>query len=159
MSSNSDVSEQTLSMPPLQSRARSTYILVGDNIDKTISARHMTMEHQSQSLHYFHFYAAQDRIDFLHLDNASPIGNVADLPLSTFLPSAEDCDTLHNNYVVLIAWEVVQRLSYFSSFSDCVPQHIEHQYSGELACKSNIVSKFYIVHIYIYIYIYVYIYI
>ena len=40
---------------------------------------HMSMEHQSQSLHYFQYYAALDRVDFHHLSNSEPIGNVSEL--------------------------------------------------------------------------------
>ena len=61
--------------------SRCSYILVGDNIDKTVTAGHMTMDHQSQSLHYFHCYAALDQINFHDLNNSSPIGNVDTLPL------------------------------------------------------------------------------
>lgn len=121
-------------------RGALTYILVGDNIDKTVTARHMTMDHQSQSLHYFHCYAALDRIDFQDLNNSSPIGNVDTLPLSTFLPSMEDCDTLRNNYIVLLAREIVEKVPYLEVFADSVPEHIVHRYTKELSCKSSIVS-------------------
>ena len=117
-----------------------SYILVGDNIDKTVTVRHMTMDHQSQSLHYFHCYAALDRVDFHNLDNSSPIGNVSTLPLSIFLPSIEDCDVLRNNYVILLAREIVEKVPYFKMFADSVPEHIVHQYTKELSCKSSIVS-------------------
>lgn len=121
---------------------RCSYVLVGDNIDKAVTARHMTMDHQSQSLHYFHCYAALDRIDFHDLDNSSPIGNVGTLPLEIFLPSMEDCDALRNNYVVLLAREIVDKVPYFEVFADSVPGHIVHQYTEELSCKSSIVSLY-----------------
>ena len=121
---------------------RCSYILVGDNIDKTVTARHMTMDHQSQSLHYFHCYAALDRIYFHDLDNSSPIGSVDTLPLETFFPSMEDCDALRNNYVVLLAREIVDKVPHFEVFADSVPEHIVHQYTEELSCKSSIVSRY-----------------
>jgi hypothetical protein len=117
-----------------------TYILVGDNIDKTVSARHATMDHQSQSLHYFHCYAAMDRISFSQLDNSRPISNVRNLPLSAFIPSMEDCDMLLKNYTVLLGREMVKMLPFFEVFADCVPQHITHKFSHEMKCKSFIVS-------------------
>ena len=40
------------------------YKLVGDNIDKVVKPRHMRIDHQAKSLHYFHSYAVKDRIDF-----------------------------------------------------------------------------------------------
>ena len=49
-----------------------TYRIVGDNIDKTIKPRHMTSEHQTQSLHYFNAYAVRDRIDLPSFSSNPP---------------------------------------------------------------------------------------
>ena len=38
-----------------------SFKVVGDNLDKSIRARHETMEHHSKSLHYFHMFAVKDR--------------------------------------------------------------------------------------------------
>ena len=76
------------------------YIVVGDNIDKRIVPRNMRVEHQVQSLHYFHAYAALNRVKTLHLDDSKQIGDIKRLPLSTFLLSPEDCSTLRDNYVI-----------------------------------------------------------
>lgn len=51
------------------SRGTFAYIIVGDNLDKTVKPRHTSSDHQSQSLHYFHSYVAMDRINFMHLSN------------------------------------------------------------------------------------------
>ena len=59
-----------------------SYIIVGDNLDKSIKPRHMTFDHQTQSIHYFHYYAVQDRINISHLSNDRPVSK---LPISTFL--------------------------------------------------------------------------
>ena len=40
------------------SPSTSTYIIVGDNVDKTVSPRDMRVDNQVQSLHYFQSYAA-----------------------------------------------------------------------------------------------------
>ena len=49
------------------------YKLVGDNIDKRVKARFMRVEkHCGQSLHYFHFCAIQNRIDFGNYSDAQP---------------------------------------------------------------------------------------
>ena len=73
------------------------YIVVGDNIDKRIVPRNMRLEHQVQSLHYFHAYAALNCVNSLHLDDTKRIGDIKQLPLSTFLLSPEDCSTLRDN--------------------------------------------------------------
>ena len=118
-----------------------SYILVGDNIDKTIRARNMTMDHQNQSLHFFHCYAALDRINFKDYSNAIPLGQPADLPLSMFLPDLADCSKLRENYAILIGREVVKKLTYFKIFEKCLPKHILHAHSQEMSMKSTVVCK------------------
>lgn len=109
-------------------------------MDKTIRPHRMTIDHQVQSIHYFQFYGAQDRIDFRDLSNENPIAKVLDLPLTTFLPNLEDCAMLRDNYATLIGREVVRKLKYFEIFADCVPQHILHKHSEAMSRKSQLVS-------------------
>lgn len=104
-----------------------SYIIVGDNIDKTVSPRYMTTDHQRKSLHYFHAYSAMDRIDFRHLANENPIADVSSLPLSTFLPNLEDSTALRSNYAVLLGRELVQSLPFFKEFAEYIPAHITHE--------------------------------
>ena len=40
-----------------------TYSIVGDNIDKSIRPRYMRVDTGNQLLHYFHYFAALDRVD------------------------------------------------------------------------------------------------
>ena len=44
------------------------YKLVGDNLEKTIKPRYMTMTCQSQLMHYFNTYAIKDRINLSGTD-------------------------------------------------------------------------------------------
>lgn len=121
-------------------RGSFSYILVGDNVDKSVRPRYMTIDHQAQSLHYFHMYAALDRIDFHHLDNDKPIAEVSSLPLSTFLPHMEDCAALRTNYAILLGRELVKSVKFFKSFSDYIPAHITHKYSEEMRSRSVVVG-------------------
>ena len=122
-----------------------SYILVGDNVDKTIKASHMSMEHQSQSIHYFQFYAARDRIDFHYLSNDSCVGNVSELSMSSFLPTIEDCSQMRDNYAILIGRELVKKLPYFHVFADCVPMHILHEHSEAMSMKSLLVCTAFVI--------------
>jgi len=117
-----------------------TYILGGDNVDKTVTPRYMNMDKQRQSLHYFQIMAVLDRVDFHHLPNDKPIGEVSALPVSVFLPDQEDCRSLRSNYAVLLGRELVRSIPYFKEFTDCIPSHINHKYSREMAQKSVVVS-------------------
>ena len=48
-----------------------SFKLVGNNIDKTVRPRHMRVDHQAASLHYFNVYAVQDHISFQHLSSTA----------------------------------------------------------------------------------------
>lgn len=135
----SNLSLQSRCFPPVRDSGCYSYILVGDNIDRAIRACHMSMEHQNQFLHFFHCYAALDRVNFQHLPNNGPIGRPADLPVSTFLPDFEDCSRLRENYAILIGRELVKKLPYFQIFAKCVPKHISHEHSQEMSMKSTVV--------------------
>ena len=56
--------------------------MVGDNIDKNIRPRDMRTDHQGRSLHYFHTYAVQDRVD---------LSNVSDVQMSPDLSTTHLC--------------------------------------------------------------------
>ena len=116
------------------------YILVGDNIDKRVNPREMRIDQQVQSLHYFHSYAAKNRCESLHFDDSKPIGEILSLPMSTFLPTTDDCMAIRNNYIILTSRVIVEYLPSFSAFRQCVPQHIPHRYSDVMSEKSEMVS-------------------
>ena len=58
--------------------------LVDDNSDKTARPRHMRVDHQSLSLHYFHVYAVQDCISFQHLSNMPRLVTVEVIDVNKF---------------------------------------------------------------------------
>ena len=121
---------------------RLRYILNGDNIDKNVSPRDMTLEHQTKSLHYFHAYAALSRIDFTGLGEETPTSRLLrSLDSAVFLPSIADCQVLRENYVILSARVICSTPTAFSSFKECVPKHIPHKYSAATSKKSVTVSS------------------
>ena len=127
--------------PNVESRPVQRYILTGDNIDKSVSPRYMTVDHQTKSLHYFHAYASLNRIDLTGVSEEMPTSRLLrNLETSAFLPSVSDCQALRDNYVVLFSRVICETLTAFSSFRECVPKHIAHKYSVEMAKKSVTVS-------------------
>ncbi len=48
--------------------------IIGDNLDKNVHPNFMRLSSQTKSLHFFHAYAALDRIDFSGLSESTPIG-------------------------------------------------------------------------------------
>ena len=120
------------------------YRLIGDNLDKDVKPRYMRLDRQTQSLHFFHYFAVKDQIDF---SKFSDIPNpylrlpISELPLKLILPSASDHQTLMHNMGILVSRILVEELAYFNStFEDVVIKHITHVYYKEMGTKSNTVS-------------------
>ncbi len=116
-------------------------MIVGDNWDRTINPRFMTMDHGRQSLHYFHSYAALDRIDFSTLVFDKPTKDLDSLSHSVYLPDSSDCISLQENYAILLSRVLTEEVEYFRKvFGNCTELHNKHQYSAQMKEKSIIVS-------------------
>ena len=127
-----------------------TLIIIGDNWDKNIKPRDMRSNNQVKSLHLFHSIATTSRVETLHLDDEQSIGSIRSLPISEFLPSIDDCTAIRDNYVVLVARVITENFKHFSSLRDCVPKHIHHEYSDQMALKTTMVSEYRIFNNYYY---------
>lgn len=66
------------------------YVVVGDNIDKTVHARHQTLSSRNRSLHYFNNYAVLDRCDFSHLPEYHILPDLLSYDVTEILPSETD---------------------------------------------------------------------
>ena len=116
--------------------------LVGDNIDRTVKPRYMRVDRQSKSLHYFNVYAVKDRVNLSSLSDQQPtsVPPISEAILRLF-PTAEDHIALQQNFVVHIARILAAYMPFFSfAFADVVDKHIKHEYSKEMAQKSQVVS-------------------
>ena len=126
----------------VQKTAEPCYVIQGDNIDKTVRARDMRVDNQNQSLHYFNSFAVRDRIPKEENSMESDHPKIDSAPLSTFLPTVDDCTAIRDEYITLIARVLVEHLAFLAPFKPCVPQHILHAYSQEMSIKSEMVSRF-----------------
>ena len=124
----------------VQKTADPCYVIQGDNIDKTVRARDMRVDHQNQSLHYFNSFAVKDRIP--KVDNPVELDHqtVDSAPLSKFLPTVNDCNDIRDGYITLMSRVLVEHLAFLAPFKQCVPQHIIHTYSQEMSKKSEMVG-------------------
>lgn len=129
------------SSPQIPIVGRLSYAIIGDSFDKTINPRFMTSNLQRKSLHFFHSYALLDWVNCSHLDWDKPIGDVGQLPLTAFIPSAEDSALLRSNYAILVARVMMEKMEFFKKhFKNVVPSHIPHQYSELMKMRSSVVS-------------------
>ena len=74
-----------LNIPSHDSNSRLCgFIIVGDNIDKNFRPSYQRQNRQTKSLHYFHAYAAKNRVDVSSLSDVRP---AATLSPESFLPT------------------------------------------------------------------------
>ena len=118
------------------------YQIIGDNIDIHQRASHQSSDKKDEDHHWFHMYmyAVRDRVTGVGLPNESPITDIAKLPLQTYLPSAEECNSLREEFGVLIARVITDKIEYLKPLKPVVPLHMKHKYSDTMTSKSDIVS-------------------
>ena len=61
----------------------------GDNIDKTVKPRHVRVDRQTSSFHYFHSYAVKDRVNLANQSDSVPDPPTAP-DLLSLLPNNDD---------------------------------------------------------------------
>ena len=122
-----------------QATVWSGYVLVGDNIDKTVNAHHQTMESRNRSLHYFNSYAVKDRCDFSHLPEfESPIER-SSYDMKCLLPSDDDFEAILLHFAVVVGRMLTTYMPGFDKYISLSSQ-IKHKYSNEMKRKSDVVS-------------------
>lgn len=131
--------------PVATNSPRLGYKLVGDNIDKGVKARYMRSEgYRNRSLHYFHSFAVQNRVDFSHLPDVLP-DTCPDSPERTalaLLPSDDDDKAMRCLFATHISRILSTHIPFFkTAFNDVVDWHIEHEYSNQMCAKSVVVSS------------------
>lgn len=116
------------------------FVVVGDNIDKTVHARHQTLESRNRSLHYFNSYAVLDRCNFSLLPEHHVIPDLKAYDVTKLLPSKRDLDTVLNAFAILVGRILTAYLPGFESYKTYSTTHIQHKYSTEMNTRSDVVS-------------------
>lgn len=120
------------------------YQLCGDNIDKGIKQRHMRTNIKApQSIHYFHYYAVADRIDFSGLsDQIIPTQQEDQTKVAlSLLPTDDDDSALRSNICILLSRIAYDNMGFFkASFDGVINWHLKHEFSAEMSTKSVVVS-------------------
>ena len=65
-------------------------------------------------------YAVKDRVQGLHLAEDRPIASISTLPLSTWLPNADECRALRQDSIILAARVLLKHLPWFSCIKSVV---------------------------------------
>ena len=121
------------------------YQLCGDNIDKSLKQRYVrTNVKRPDSIHYFHYYAVADRIDFSGLScQIIPTQQRDPAQIArSLLPTEGDDLALRENICILLSRIVHENMEFFRlSFDGVIDWHIEHEFSHEMSAKSVVVSN------------------
>lgn len=125
----------------LPENALPTFKIVGDNIDKHVKPRDMRLDHQSQSLHYFHAYAVRDRIDLSSFSNDNPDqARLCNADVEELLPSCDDKKDILDNFCILIAHCLQRYMPFMKQLSKrSLERHIKHDHYAEMSTQSKIV--------------------
>ena len=100
----------------------------------------MREDHQAKMLNYFHVYGVKDRVDFGSLPD-NPPQLPCDVDVHVLLPTADDLLGLKFNLAVLVTRVLCKHTPFFKKLGHVVTQHIPHMYSGEMAQRSEVVSR------------------
>ena len=135
-----DPAESSLN-PELQIPGPTCYFkLVGDNIDKNVKPRYMRSDNQTKSLHYFHVYAVEDRVNSNQMSNQMHMIDPKMVDLDMLLPSNDDGKIMETNFCTLISRVLVKHMKHLHPYASSINQHILHKYSEEMSQKSKVVS-------------------
>ena len=120
------------------------YVLCGDNIDKNVKRRYQRFDQRTISLHYFHMYAAKNRVDLSQASDKGPTFSLSEnAKAKSIMPSIEDDSQLKENITTLISRVLIDNMEFFKfCFSDVTCQHIKHKYYKEMSAKSIVVSTY-----------------
>lgn len=119
------------------------YALVWDNTQKLVRRRDHSRDSKNKMLLWANAYAALNRIEFSHFENQQQKLPFEQIPLSSFLPSTEDCSSLRLRMKTLISRILVSHVTYFKEHcSGAVVWHVPHMYSEKSAIKSQLVWMF-----------------
>lgn len=130
------------SITTTQSSTATSFKLIGDNIDKNVKVRYMRSDHRNTSLHYFHSFAVQDRIDFSHLPDTFPLScsNSPHKVALELLPTIKDDNALEKLFRIHVSRILATHMEFFKvSCGDVAERHIQHEFYKQMSMKSTVV--------------------
>ena len=112
----------------------------GDNWDLRILKGHMRKEIQNEDLHLFASNLIENRLNFSHLPNEHPKGNIEDFPRNNFSLNVNEWQRYASSAKIIVGRIVLEFQPKFKFLKSVIPDHIPHAYSQEMSQKSTIVS-------------------
>lgn len=112
-----------------------TFKIVLDNLDLKVTTRDMTSERQNKDIHWVNHTAVKNRVT---LGNRSrPHVELSQLDNCHLLPTASDHEKMRREFTYLVSRVLVEHLPCLEFLQPVCIKHIPHQFSKEMAKKSE----------------------
>ena len=111
----------------------------GDNVDKQRRVCDLRSNNTGQMVHMFSILVGRSRTpapELLHI--GGEISVLDRLSTQSFFPSISDVGEVKENLVTIISRVLTRYITSLVPFAKIVQQHIHHQYSAEMAQKSEV---------------------
>ena len=100
----------------------------------------MRKDIQNEDLHLFASNLIENRINFSHLPNVQPKGDIVNFPRHHFSLNVNEWKLYINSAKILVGRIILEFFPKFKWLKSVIPAHIPHIYGKEMAQKSTIVS-------------------
>lgn len=116
------------------------FYTVNDNLNCKTTVRNMRIDHRNKQHNSFASIIVFERVDFRHLDNVKPLGDIHTFANENYLLSPEEVKKLNSDFKVLVGRVFLEFFNQplFAVVKKLVPQHIVHQYTKEMSSKSEV---------------------
>lgn len=111
----------------------------GDNLDKKRGVRDVRSDRQGAMVHMYSLLAGRSRTPAIEPSRTGNVADLTSLPSDSFLPKTADIQCVKKNLVVIVSRILTHYIRDLSPLSKCIPKHILHKYSNQMACKSEVV--------------------
>ena len=121
-------------------QAGKKFYTVNDNLNCKTTVKNMRVDHRSKQHNWFASIVVFERIDFSHLDNVRPLGDIQNFPNENYLLTSEKIKKLQSDFKVLVGRIFLEffKQPQFAAVKKLVPQYILHRYTNEMSSKSEV---------------------
>jgi hypothetical protein len=105
----------------------------GDNWDLIVLSGHMRKDIQNVDLHLFASNLIENRVNFHHLPNKTPKGNITNFPRRNFSLSVTEWKMYAESAKVIVGRIILEFFPKFKCLKTVIPTHIPHVYSNKMA--------------------------
>ena len=112
-----------------------TFKIVLDNIDLRITTRDMTSDRQNKDIHWVNHSAVKNRVTLGNRKREQI--ELSQLDNCQLLPTAADHEKLRRDFTYLVSRVLVEHLPCMAFLQPVCIRHIPHQFSKEMAKKTD----------------------